>query len=208
MEILIQHIVESLPSTPFGYIIHIVVGLFFAVICGSFVEYIMHKYVMHIGFPPSREPKLFPEQHYNHAVLHHGTFYKTFNSETDSLGKEASLAFSKLEIFLMQIMLLPAFLLIAWFSPVIAVCASLTALAHNSLWNVIHREMHQPKHPAWTKWALYRMLARNHFLHHRHTGKNFNVVLPFADYILGTKAQAKPEELMEIAQLGYGPSPS
>jgi sterol desaturase/sphingolipid hydroxylase (fatty acid hydroxylase superfamily) len=38
-------------------------------------------------------------------------------------------------------------------------------------------------------------LARHHYLHHRYPNKNFNVVFPLADYVLGTNARANEADL-------------
>ena len=50
---------------------------------------------------------------------------------------------------------------------------------------------------------LYRFLARHHVMHHRQTGTNFNVVLPLADYIVGTVAKPKETDIAEMKRLGY-----
>ena len=44
-------------------------------------------------------------------------------------------------------------------------------------------------------WTIYRFLARYHWLHHRYPDKNFNVVFPLADYVLGTRARANDVDL-------------
>jgi sterol desaturase/sphingolipid hydroxylase (fatty acid hydroxylase superfamily) len=50
----------------------------------------------------------------------------------------------------------------------------------------LHYLMHKPS-VAWIEHsAPFRFIERHHRLHHAHMGKNFNVVLPFADLILGT----------------------
>ena len=203
MEYIIQHYMNALPSTPLELLFHIVVGLIVASVFGSFFEFVVHKYVMHLGLPLFGKKVLFPQQQHSHAVLHHGTYYKKFDHEDDPVGKEESILFTKEEIIAVQVGLLPAFLVIAWFSPVVALCFSVVAFAHNNLWNIIHHEMHQPEYPSWTKWSVYRFLARHHFLHHRHTGTNYNVVFPFADYVLNRAAKATPEDLIEITRLGY-----
>ena len=46
--------------------------------------------------------------------------------------------------------------------------------------------MHLPKQRRIEKGRLFRLLNGHHILHHRYMHKNFNVVLPLADLLLGT----------------------
>ena len=203
MEFLLNHLGEQLPHSGSGYLLEIIFGLSISVLFGSFFEYFIHKHVMHRGLPLLRKKRYFDQQYKSHSILHHGTYYKKFDHEDDLLGKEESITFTKEEILAVQIGLLPALVFIAWFSPVVAICFSIVAFTHNNLWNIIHREMHQPKNPIWTRTLFYRFLARHHFLHHRHTDMNYNVVFPFADYVLNTRAIATIADNEAIAQLGY-----
>ena len=61
---------------------------------------------------------------------------------------------------------------------------------HHWAWNKIHLEMHKPEHRVFSTWPVYKFLARYHCLHHRHLDRNFNVVFPLADYLLGTSVRA------------------
>ena len=61
---------------------------------------------------------------------------------------------------------------------------------HHFIWNQIHMEMHKPEKRFFSHWSTYKFLARYHYLHHRYPNKNFNVVLPLADYVLGTHIRA------------------
>ena len=203
MEIILSHISNTLPHSISGYGIEIILGLSTAMIFGSFFEYFVHKHVMHRGLPLLKNKRYFDQQYNSHAVLHHGTYYKEFDHEEDPIGKEESIIFTKDEIIAFQLGMLPLIILLGWFFPVLAICFPLVALLHNNMWNIIHREMHQPKKPQWSHSALYRFFARHHFLHHRHTNTNYNVVFPFADYILKTCAVATDEDKDIMVSLGY-----
>jgi Fatty acid hydroxylase superfamily len=203
MEVLLYFITSRLPESMGGYALEIILGLCAAIIFGSLFEYLVHRFVMHDGLPVSEKKLLFPLQRENHAVLHHGTFYKQFDHEEDERGREISIVFTAKDILTFQLCFLPVMIAIAFVSPVVAICFSFVALVHNFLWNTIHRQMHQPGHPGWAKWGAYRFLARYHYLHHRHTGTNYNVVLPFMDPFFGTRAKATREDVEEIARLGY-----
>jgi len=55
--------------------------------------------------------------------------------------------------------------------------------------------MHKPEQRFFSTWPIYKFLARYHWLHHRSPDKNFNVVFPLADYVLGTLAKANAVDL-------------
>lgn len=203
MESVLNFLIMRLPDSTLGYVGHIGFGLIGGMFFASFFEYFVHRYIMHKGFSLFGGKPVFYAQHHNHAALHHGTFYKQFDHEDDPTGREISIVFTPEEIVAFQLAFLPVEILIAVFSPVVAICFSVMAILHNLLWNTIHRQMHQPAPHAWANWALYRFYARYHFLHHRHTGTNFNVVLPFADFVLGTNANAMPDDLAEMKRLKY-----
>ena len=57
-------------------------------------------------------------------------------------------------------------------------------------------------HWAWNKIHLEMLLARYHCLHHRHLDRNFNVVFPLADYVLGTSVRANEGDLKYLEQWG------
>jgi sterol desaturase/sphingolipid hydroxylase (fatty acid hydroxylase superfamily) len=61
--------------------------------------------------------------------------------------------------------------------------------------------MHKPEKRFFSDWPVYKFLGRHHYLHHKHPDKNFNVVLPLADYVLGTIIRASNLELNEMYRL-------
>jgi len=77
--------------------------------------------------------------------------------------------------------------------------------SHHWAWNKIHLEMTKPEQRVFSTWAVYKFLARYHWLHHRYQNKNFNVVFPLADYVLGTNARANRVDLKFIQQIGIAP---
>jgi hypothetical protein len=80
-------------------------------------------------------------------------------------------------------------LLLACVSTTAAVMFPLVVCMHHVLWNLIHLEMHKPANRAFAKWAVFKHVARHHFLHHRYPNTNFNVALPIGDYLFGTVAK-------------------
>jgi sterol desaturase/sphingolipid hydroxylase (fatty acid hydroxylase superfamily) len=54
------------------------------------------------------------------------------------------------------------------------------------VYEYIHWCMHLPKKRRMEKSWLFQRLNGHHLLHHRYMHKNFNVVMPLADLLLGT----------------------
>ncbi len=73
---------------------------------------------------------------------------------------------------------------------------------HHWAWNKLHLEMHKPEQRVFSTWPVYTFLARYHCLHHRHLDRNFNVVFPLADYVLGTNVRANEGDLKYMEQWG------
>lgn len=174
----------------------------------SFAEFAIHRHLMHRQRLPAWVYKVLPDlrnQFKNHAVLHHGTYYREFDHEPDPAGKT----------FNIRILWGDSLRLIITFSPIlvglwffVSQVSSLTFLAmillHNLLWGVVHMQMHVPREDAWfAKTGYFRFISRHHFMHHRQTGKNYNVVLPFADFVLGRVAVRRPSDVRELLRLGH-----
>ena len=67
------------------------------------------------------------------------------------------------------------------------ICGSLLACAgYYGAYEYMHWCMHLPKKRGIERSGIYFRLNGHHLLHHRYMGKNFNVVFPLADLILGT----------------------
>jgi hypothetical protein len=167
----------------------------------SFLEHLFHKWCMHRKEIPSR---LFPKPVYMwvyeaHAIYHHGKYYKVFNHEPDEYGRFCNIHLVTIHTVLASA---PLWGTIMHFSPVGGILMVLMTILHHQLWNISHEEMHIPKHPQMLKFAPYAFLARYHFLHHQYPTKNFNVVFPLADYVLGAHASGNEEDKTEMRRLG------
>ena len=158
----------------------------------SFIEHQLHRRVMHRkGFFSSRIAAL-KTAFEQHAIVHHGHYLKTFHDAPVPSGTDRGIQLSMREGFFES---LPFSLVIALFSYTGAIIFPLIACTHHFIWNKIHMEMHKPEDRFFTRWSVYKFLARHHYLHHRYPNKNFNVVFPLADYVLGTNARANEADL-------------
>jgi hypothetical protein len=134
-----------------------------------------------------------------HNFLHHRKYYEQFNHEPDSYGRdldiELDLAFGAVIAIMISIPI--------WFlSPTFAITFFCTVITHHLLWNAIHSEMHRPKHSWFSKTFIYKFLARHHWMHHTYPGKNYNVVFPLADYIMGAYIKPNDKDNAKMKEIG------
>lgn len=152
----------------------------------SFIEHQVHQILMHRTTGFRSRFRLLRKVFEHHAVLHHGTYRTKFSDEPVATGQDRGIRLSVMEGFLEA---LPATLIFALICVPLAVSFVSVVGLHHLIWNQIHLEMHKPRGRFFSRWSAYRFLARHHFMHHRHPHTNLNVILPLADYILGTNAR-------------------
>jgi hypothetical protein len=78
---------------------------------------------------------------------------------------------------------LPIGLVFGWYGFFINYCVS---MCYYGVYELIHWCMHLPKQRGVEHRGWFVKLNGHHILHHRHTNKNYNVVLPLADLLFGT----------------------
>lgn len=67
----------------------------------------------------------------------------------------------------------------------LSACYGISTLYYGT-YEYLHWCMHLPKERFFETWSVFRRINGHHLLHHRYPQCNLNVVLPFADWILGT----------------------
>jgi hypothetical protein len=189
-------------------LIHVLCTAVAAAFVISFAEFAIHRHLMHRQRLPSWVYRALPDlraQFKNHAVLHHGTYYREFDHEPDPAGRTFNVRILWGDT-LRLILTFSPLMLVLWF--LVSPASSLTFLAmivlHNLAWGVVHMQMHVPQEDCWfADSGYFRFISRHHFMHHRQTGKNYNVVVPFADFVLGRVAQRRPSDVREMLRLGH-----
>lgn len=164
----------------------------------SFLEHQIHRRLMHRKTFLSRRLLPFKKMFEHHAILHHSQYSQVFSDRPGVPGDDRHLRLSIREGFLE---VLPMAALLAVISLKAAIIFEIVVCLHHFIWGKIHVEMHKPERHFFSDWAVYKCLARHHYLHHKHPDKNFNVVLPFADYVLGTNVRASNSDLNEMSRL-------
>ena len=148
----------------------------------SFFEWVLHRYVMH------KPVWKFRYAFETHALVHHHIFKA---DHTYHLVHEKDKEKIPMEWWngpvLIAMCVLPslalAWILGSWF---ILVGGLAACCVYYGLYEYLHWCMHLPKCRRIEKPWIFRRLNGHHLLHHRYMHKNFNVVFPLADLLLGT----------------------
>ena len=201
------------PTTLAGWLIELVVSLVVSLAAVSFGELLYHAFFMHQRLLPTWSYRVFPGLErtvYEHQDLHHNTYFAQFNYEPSEVGRRINMYIRHHTTWSGIIVMTPVFLVggLLFGTLVPAIVFPICMLLHQCAWNILHPEMHNPKRPAWTKWTIYKYLARYHYLHHylhkKGIGMNFNIVLPGADFVFGRSARVLDEQnIKEIQEYGY-----
>jgi len=166
----------------------------------SFIEHQIHRRLMHRKNMLSGRLPAFKKVFEHHAILHHRHYYQIFTDEPVPHGQDRHLRLSMKEGFLEALPISVLMTTISWQG---ALTLLMVVGLHHFIWNQIHMEMHKPEKRFFSQWSAYKFLARYHYLHHRYPNKNFNVVLPLADYVLGTNIRASKSDVEEMHRLGF-----
>jgi Fatty acid hydroxylase superfamily len=180
------------------FVLQLVGWFIFSCMLMSFIEHQVHCRLMHT------RTDAFLKAYKAHALDHHQHYLKIFSDEPVPPGedKEIQLTVRKAPVKAIPFALVIS--LISWQGALVFV---FVATMHHWLWNKVHLEMHKPEQKVFSNWAPYKFLARYHWLHHRYQDKNFNVVFPFADYLLGTSARPNAEDLIRMEEQLSGKQP-
>jgi hypothetical protein len=151
-------------------------------LASSFMEWALHRYIMH------KPLGSFDYPFKAHAVVHHQVFKadETYHLIKESDKKTIPMAWwnGPVLVLLASIPVIPVAYILgnAW---VYFGAATGTAIYYIT-YEYIHWCMHLPKARRMERSWLFRRLNGHHLLHHRYMHKNFNVVFPMADLLLGT----------------------
>lgn len=153
-----------------------------AVVFASFFEWTLHRYFMH------RPVGKFDYAFRAHALVHHQTFKAdhTYHLIHEKDKHTIPMAWWNGPV-LIAVGMIP-FLAASWLLGAWGIaCGSIVACAaYYGAYEYMHWCMHLPKKRNIERSGIYFRLNGHHLLHHRYMHKNFNVVFPLADLILGT----------------------
>ncbi|MBX9879579.1 MAG: sterol desaturase family protein [Candidatus Obscuribacterales bacterium] len=178
-------------------ILHIAASMLVAYVLVSLIEYLVHRYPMHSPRLAKHFKNKYLEGAYkNHASLHHNHYYSVFDHEEDEFGREVGIPVGVRN----SVFVVGPFILLSWsIDPITGAAVLFFTALHNVAWTTIHRAMHdRSAQHWWTRTALFGFYTRYHFLHHRQQGKNYNAFYPMWDWLLGTLAQERESDRLEM----------
>ena len=159
------------------------------VVQASFFEWVYHRYWLH-------RPWLPPQMFTAHTLVHHqlckhdDTFHVHDEEQEEALtfhwwGGPALIAINLIPWagvwWPVRAMNVPGTLIVASLITLVV-----TFSLYYAAYEGFHYLMHRPK-VAWIEHSRpFKFLEQHHRIHHVHMGKNFNVVVPLADLMLGT----------------------
>jgi len=157
-------------------------GFAVAVVMASFFEWTLHRYVMH------KPVGKFDYPFRAHAVVHHRVFKAdhTYHLVDEKDRETIPMAWwnGPVLILIGQIPMLP----LAWLAGhwAVLVGSVIAVGGYYAVYEYLHWCMHLPKKRHVERSGIFFRLNGHHLLHHRYMHKNFNVVLPLADFCMGT----------------------
>jgi hypothetical protein len=158
------------------------IGSASGVVLASFFEWMLHRFFMHKPVMGFRYP------FEKHALVHHHIFKgdATYHLIDEKDKKTIPMAWWNGPV-LVSVLLLP-FLIAAFFIQRWALLcgAAVSCTAYYAAYEYIHWCMHLPKERHVERSGIFYRLNGHHLLHHRYMHRNFNVVLPLADFCLRT----------------------
>lgn len=151
----------------------------------SFAEWILHSRVMHrktiVSFPYEL-----------HAVGHHGMFRddETYHAQNEDMKKHVTFVPRDYSILLLANA--PLWAAAEWLSgrPLMVGCF-LATLGYLGAFDLFHWGWHVPSDTWFQRTRLFQWMKARHRLHHGDQTKNFNLIVPIADLVLGTFAGPK-----------------
>ena len=171
----------------------------FSCILMSFIEHQVHRKLMHRKNFLSARRASFKRMFEAHALVHHRHYAEIFSDEPVARGEDEEIRLTVRKAPIKAAPFAAPIALVSWEGAVTFVAV---VVFHHWAWNKIHLEMHKPEQRVFSNWPVYRFLARYHCLHHRHVNRNFNVVFPLADYILGTSVRVNEGDLSYLERSG------
>ena len=156
-------------------------GFLGIIIYSSFFEWTLHRYVMH------RPVGKFDYPFRAHAVVHHQTFRADASYHLQQASDKRTVPMAWWNgPFLIAIHAPLAWLVGRLVGQPIVIGALSGMAVYYAVYEYIHWCMHIPRARNIERSGIFFRLNGHHLLHHRYMGKNFNVVFPLADAVLGT----------------------
>lgn len=150
------------------------------ILYGSFFEWYWHKYWMH-------QPRFPREAFRGHTIVHHGLYRgdeSFYLDEGDHPNHILLKPYALPGIVLAHVPLIWA--IERYVAPHTAIGALVAMVLYFVIYEYMHWNMHVPRRQFVERFRWFQFLRTHHQLHHRYYQKNFCVLFPLADWMLGT----------------------
>lgn len=146
----------------------------------SFYEWFAHRYFMHTKRSPVQW--MFD----GHTLIHH-QIYKGENFLARGPGRPPHVTLRRTTFPGILLGHIPVFLLFQWLTGLPTFWGAVAGLTlYYAGYEYTHYLMHVPRGHMLERFRAFLFLREHHRLHHRYMQRNFNVLFPLADYLLGT----------------------
>jgi len=165
-----------------SFLLWLGIGVATGMVASSFFEWTLHRFFMHRPICGFRYP------FERHTLVHHQIFkadasYHLIHEQDKQTIPMAWWNGPVLVLVGLVPFLIASFFLQRW---ALLCGAALAFSLYYGAYEYLHWCMHLPKSRRLERSWIFRRLNGHHILHHRYMQKNFNVVLPLADLLLGT----------------------
>lgn len=162
--------------------IQFLLGLAIAIPEWALLEYCYHRWVMH-----RKSGGWFRSRFLAH-VAHHRRRLGEFSGQADHADDEVSVYYNLVWTSWAWI---PFGIFISW---PLAVAFVAVGTFHGLVWVRLHRQMHAPTNPWWTRNRVFRNMVYHHRVHHRYPGYNHGILFaPWTDILFRTRRPADGE---------------
>lgn len=159
--------------------LHVAISLVFVYLLFSLDEYVTHRYLMHrMKFANWLKSKFLRRLCKNHMSLHHKRGYRHTDDEPDDSLADIMIAAA--------IVGLPTTPIVWCIDPITVYVAGVFAVVYSVVWWLVHLEMHRNKGWFYAKNPVFRYLERRHQQHHLYPDTQYNILLPFWDWVFRT----------------------
>jgi hypothetical protein len=175
-----------------------------AILYAPFAEWALHRNVMH------RRLRGFSYPFKAHALKHHRLFKADFSYHLQDGKVKKKIRMAWWNGVAIAVILGIPFYLVTY---AVALCGDVVAakiigwtslgifLGYYATYEYLHWCMHEPKNRMVERLKIFQWLNGHHILHHKSQDSNFNVVLPLADWVLGTLLLRARREFNQVRGL-------
>lgn len=158
------------------------IGFVPAIVVASFFEWFLHRYIMHRRVPGFEYPFR------AHAMVHHRIFKADHTYHLIQEEDKMTIPMAWWNGPVLVAVCQSPFILVSWlvgeWGILVGACAAIAC--YFATYEYLHWCMHLPRQRRIERSGIFFRLNGHHILHHRYMDSNLNVVLPLADFCLGT----------------------